>query len=138
MSNQQLTEIEKKALSVKAYPTLVKMEDFLTSVALDEMCAKRLIGLFYMELSKREDLNNCTTNSICGAIMACAQYGLEPGIAGMVYIITNSGAGTITVGTTSSQTFANVAATPTTLTMATVGGRTVQSNGANWLLLSSL
>ena len=60
------------------------------------------------------------------------------GVAGKVYVISNSGAGTITIATTSSQTFANVTATPTTLTMATVGARTVQSNGANWLLLSSL
>jgi hypothetical protein len=60
------------------------------------------------------------------------------GCAGRIYVVTNSGAGTITIATTSSQTFANVAATPTTLTMATVGSRTLQSNGANWLLLSSL
>ena len=59
------------------------------------------------------------------------------GITGRIYVITNSGAGTITVATTSSQTFANVIATPTTLTMANVGTRTVQSNGANWLVLSS-
>lgn len=60
------------------------------------------------------------------------------GISGRLYVISNSGAGTITVGTTSSQTFTNVTATPTTLTMATVGARTVQSNGANWILISSL
>ena len=55
------------------------------------------------------------------------------GCAGRIYFITNSGAGTITVGTTSSQTFANVAATPTTLTLATLTGVEVESNGANWL-----
>lgn len=60
------------------------------------------------------------------------------GITGRIYTIVNSGAGTITVGTTSSQTFANVTATPTTLTMATLGARVVQSNGANWILISSL
>jgi hypothetical protein len=60
------------------------------------------------------------------------------GITGRMYVISNSGAGTITIGTTSSQTFANVIATPTTLTMSTVGARTVQSNGANWILISSL
>lgn len=60
------------------------------------------------------------------------------GIAGRSFIIVNSGAGTITVGTTSSQTFVNVTATPTTLTMATVGTRVVKSNGANWMLISSL
>lgn len=60
------------------------------------------------------------------------------GISGRIYHIVNSGAGTITVGTTSSQTFVNVIATPTTLTMATIGTTSVQSNGANWLKLSGL
>ncbi len=60
------------------------------------------------------------------------------GINGRIYNIVNSGAGTITVGTTSSQTFVNVTATPTTLTMATIGTTTVQSNGANWIKLSGL
>ncbi len=60
------------------------------------------------------------------------------GITGREYVIVNSGAGTITIGTTSSQTFVNVTATPTTLTMATIGARTVISNGANWMLKNSL
>lgn len=60
------------------------------------------------------------------------------GIAGRIYVITNSGAGTVTVGTTSSQTFVNVTATPTTLTLAQFATVTVQSNGANWLRLTSL
>ncbi len=58
-------------------------------------------------------------------------------IAGRVYTIVNSGAGTITIGTTSSQTFVNVVATPTTLTLAAVGFYTVQSNGANWMVISN-
>lgn len=57
------------------------------------------------------------------------------GITGRIYNIVNSGAGTITIATTSSQTFVNVVATPTTLTMAAVGTITVQSNGANWMQL---
>lgn len=75
---------------------------------------------------------NCTANTFQVTLPTAV------GIAGRLYVITNSGAGTITVGTTSSETFANVVATPTTLTMAAVGSRTVQSDGANWLLLSSL
>lgn len=59
------------------------------------------------------------------------------GCSGRFYFITNSGAGTITLATTSSQTFANVVATPTTLTIATLTGVVVQSNGANWLKVSS-
>lgn len=57
------------------------------------------------------------------------------GIAGRIYNIANSGAGVITIGTTSSQTFVNVVATPTTLTLSAVGNYQVQSNGANWLVL---
>lgn len=60
------------------------------------------------------------------------------GIAGRIYVIANSGAGVITIATTSSQTFVNVPATPTTLSLAAVGAVTVQSNGANWLQLSGL
>lgn len=60
------------------------------------------------------------------------------GITGRIYHIINSGAGTITVGTTSSQTFVNVTATPTSLVMATIGTTSIQSNGANWIKLSGL
>jgi lysophospholipase L1-like esterase len=59
------------------------------------------------------------------------------GIAGRVYVITNSGSGTVTVGTTSSQTFVNVTATPTTLSLAQFKYVQVQSNGANWLVIAS-
>lgn len=60
------------------------------------------------------------------------------GIAGKIYVITNSGTGVVTVATTSSQTFANVVATPTTLTLNQFSTATVQSNGANWLRLTNL
>jgi hypothetical protein len=59
------------------------------------------------------------------------------GCAGRIYTITNSGTGVVTIGTTSSQTFVNVTATPTTLTVAQFHTYVVQSNGANWLVISS-
>ncbi len=55
------------------------------------------------------------------------------GIAGREYFITNSGAGVVTIATTSSQTFVNVTATPTTLTLNQFQGVTVKSNGTNWI-----
>ena len=60
------------------------------------------------------------------------------GITGRVYEIVNSGAGTITVATTSSQTFVNVTATPTTLSLITALAKSVRvmSNGANWIQLN--
>lgn len=60
------------------------------------------------------------------------------GITGRVYEIVNSGLGTITVATASSQTFTNVTSTPTTLTLATALGKSIKvmSNGANWIQLN--
>lgn len=60
------------------------------------------------------------------------------GIPGRIYVITNSGSGTVTVATTSSQTFINVLTTPTTLTLTQFQTATVQSNGANWLKIAGL
>lgn len=60
------------------------------------------------------------------------------GITGRTYVITNSGSGTVTVGTTSSQTFVNVSGTPTTLTLNQFQTVTVVSNGQNWLRISTL
>lgn len=75
---------------------------------------------------------NCTSGTFTVTLPTAV------GITGREYTITNSGAGTITIGTTSSQTFTNFTATPTTLTMATIGSRTVKSDGANWIITSSL
>lgn len=56
------------------------------------------------------------------------------GITGLTYIIKNSGAGTITIATTSSQTVDGV----TTKTLNTqYTGYQLQSNGANWLITAS-
>lgn len=60
-------------------------------------------------------------------------------ITGRQYTIVNSGSGTITIATTSSQTFTNIISAPTTLTLAAVGAGaivsyTVVSNGANWIV----
>jgi len=92
-----MSEVTTKIV-VPAYGTLVKMEDLLHNIVPNEMCAKRLIRLFYVELSKNYDLNKCSIDSICGAIMSCAQYGLEPGIAGMVYLIPRGGKMTVMLG----------------------------------------
>jgi hypothetical protein len=61
------------------------------------------------------------------------------GITGHEFIIVNSGSGTITIATTSSQTFKNINSTPTSLTLAAVGAGaitsyTVTSNGAEYIV----
>lgn len=60
-------------------------------------------------------------------------------IAGREYVIVNSGSGTITIATTSSQTFTNITSTPTTLTLAPVGTAAIveyklKSTGSNWIV----
>jgi hypothetical protein len=77
-------------------------------------------------------LIDCTANSFTVTLPTAV------GISGRVYEIVNSGAGTITIATTSSQTFANVTATPTTLSLITAAGKSVRvmSNGANWIQLN--
>jgi hypothetical protein len=77
-------------------------------------------------------LIDCTANSFTVTLPTAV------GITGRIYEIVNSGAGTITIATTSSQTFANVAASPTTLTLATALGKSIRvmSNGANWIQLN--
>ncbi len=76
---------------------------------------------------------NCTANSFTVTLPTAVS------ITGRQYTIVNSGSGTITIGTTSSQTFTNINATPTTLTMGAVGAAaitsyTVESDGANWIV----
>jgi len=60
------------------------------------------------------------------------------GITGRIYEIVNTGAGTITIATTSSQTFVNVTATPITLTLLPSAAKSIRvvSNGANWIQLN--
>lgn len=61
------------------------------------------------------------------------------GITGREYTITNSAtASTVTIGTTSSQVFVNVTATPTTLTITGFGSYTLRSNGAGWLVVAKV
>lgn len=89
---------ESNSIRVASYPTLAKMEGFLSGIVPHEMCAKRLIRLFYVELAKSPNLNKCSVDSICGAIMSCAQHGLEPGISGMVYLIPRGGKMSLMLG----------------------------------------
>lgn len=55
------------------------------------------------------------------------------GCAGRWYYITNSGSGTVTVATTSSQTFINISGTPTSMSLTQFQTWAYQSNGTNWL-----
>lgn len=78
-------------------------------------------------------LINCTSGTFTATLPTAV------GLTGRSFQIINSGSGTITIGTTSSQTFVNINATPTTLTLGAVGagaivGYTVTSNGANWIV----
>lgn len=72
---------------------------------------------------------NCTTGTFTVTLLSAATAG-----AGSVYVINNSGTGVVTVATTSSQTIDGV----TTKTLSTQNSNiTVQSDGANWIILSA-
>jgi hypothetical protein len=58
---------------------------------------------------------NCTSGTFTVTLPTAVS------ITGTQYTIVNSGSGTITIGTTSSQTFTNITSTPTTLTLGAVG-----------------
>lgn len=59
------------------------------------------------------------------------------GIAGFEYYVANSGSGTLTLNTTSSQQYVNVSGTPTFLTISGAGAVQLQSNGTGWLVMAS-
>ena len=72
---------------------------------------------------------NCTANSFNLTLPTAAS------IAGRIYVLNNSGAGTITINTTSAQTIDGNASG--TLTLATNKNYVVQSDGANWIIISA-
>lgn len=70
---------------------------------------------------------DCTANSFAVTLPTAV------GVAGRTYVVKNSGSGVITVDTTSSQTIDGAA----TDTLATAISRTYQSNGANWIIVTT-
>jgi len=73
---------------------------------------------------------SCSTNAFTITLPTAV------GCAGQKYNITNStAANTITIGTTSSQVFANVTSTPTTISLVGLGAVILVSDGAAWLQL---
>lgn len=94
-------------------------------------------SLAYAYVAKTANYTATIADGIIEATSGTFQITLPTavGIVGRVYNLVNSGAGTLTIGTTSSQVFLNVAGTPTTITLATVGTTTVASNGTGWLVL---
>lgn len=93
------------------------------------------LGLAYVAktanytLTASDYLVNCTSNTFDITLPTAV------GITGRVYVINNSGSGTITLKTTSSQTVDGNASG--TLTMAQNKNYTVMSDGANWIILSA-
>jgi hypothetical protein len=68
---------------------------------------------------------NCTANTFTVTLPTAV------GVTGQVYVVKNSGAGTITLATTSSQTIDGT----TTKTLAQFASYMVMSNGANWIII---
>ncbi len=72
---------------------------------------------------------NCTSGTFALTLPTAA------GIAGRTYVLNNSGSGTITINTTSAQTIDG--SSSGTLTLAQYRNYVVQSDGANWIILSA-
>jgi hypothetical protein len=69
----------------------------------------------------------CTANTFTVTLLDAT------GVKGRIFNIKNSGAGVITINTTSSQTIDGAASG--ILTLAQYDNMTVQSNGTNWIIL---
>jgi hypothetical protein len=92
-----------------------------------------------LKTNYQEKTANYTVNSVdntinCTSGTFTVTLPTSVGIAGRFYNIKNSGVGVITVATTSSQTIDGV----TTKTLAATKGITVQSTGANWIIISDV
>lgn len=111
-----------------------------TFIGLTTMSRYKTSGVALGYIAKTANYTATTTDYTieCTANTFTVTLPTAVGISGTSYVITNSGAGVITVATTSSQTFVNVTATPTTLTLNQFNTTTLQSNGANWLRLTNL
>lgn len=72
---------------------------------------------------------DCTTGSFTVTLPTAV------GVTGQIYNIINSGSGTITVATTSSQTIGNTSSDPTSININPGSNMQVQSTGANWRIL---
>ena len=51
------------------------------------MTPERMLALVYTAATKNPKLFDCTTASLGMCLVTCAELGLEPGIAGHVYLI---------------------------------------------------
>jgi recombination protein RecT len=51
------------------------------------MNPQRFLRAAFTEFSKTPDLYKCTTRSLLGALIQCAQLGLEPGVLGQIYLV---------------------------------------------------
>jgi len=100
-STKEEIEQEKmqQAKNIEAHKKqLNQLQPFLDKALPNSMCSDRLIMLAICELKKNPKLSACTPKSLCGTIMSCAQLGLEPGMAGMIYLIPRGNDATITLG----------------------------------------
>lgn len=112
---------------------------YFTNAALATAGRRGRVGMWgYIAKTATYTATNADYTIECTANTFTTTLPTAVGIEGRQYVITNSGAGVITLATTSSQTFVNVTATPTTLTLNQFNTVIVQSNGANWLRISSL
>jgi recombination protein RecT len=84
---QEITVVTEKIL-VPAYGQLKALKVILEQIMpKGKMSADRLIMMVIDQLKKNPKLNSCCPVSICGSVLTCAQFGLEPGLQGRAWLI---------------------------------------------------
>ncbi|MDH2424845.1 recombinase RecT [Sphaerisporangium sp. TRM90804] len=81
---------------------LTRVRDLLTAMAPEiakalpaHMTAERMARITYTQIRKNPDLAECTAESLAGAILTCAQLGLEPGPTGEAFIVPRKNKGVL-------------------------------------------
>ncbi len=83
-----------EAAEDKAAHPLVRVRDLLDRMGPEiakavpaHMTAERMARIAYTQIRKSPELAECTAESLAGAILTCAQLGLEPGPTGEAFIV---------------------------------------------------
>ena len=86
-SRRQLSPTEQKINTVRATLMAPAMMEQLRMALPKHVTPERLARIVLTELRRVPKLAECTHESLFGAIMTCAQLGLEPGVLGQAWIV---------------------------------------------------
>lgn len=97
MSSTEVVSLAKRVETVR--DLFVKNKNQILMALPKHMNVDRMVRVAMTSINTTPKLLDCTPRSLLGAIIQCAQLGLEPGILGMAYLIPyeNRKAGTVEV-----------------------------------------